>query len=414
MPQTKVADLASAVQAEYEKEYLLHAIDNPGTWAQFIDWGKPVPEDGGGGSTFVKVVFGEFDPAESALPETGDPDAEVLHDDSITVTPAEWGKRFSISKLARYQSIIDLPKVMGPLVSRNRINSIDRVLRRTICGYGATYPTNLYHVDGSAAMSDMTSTDVVSYAYLQYLAGQAYSLGIEPFSDGTFRSIISPFLALEIQNLTEYKTVGYYQDKENIYGSQSRPFSIAGITFVPSRFGRTYLGAGTALQAATTLNGAKSAGATSITVTDATGFGVGNVLTLGTLETGSVSPGSNLENVLITAETSTYVRAIRGMGKGEGFGLRFDHATGESVVEAYDVAAIPLIGKNSIIGRYGADTGKYGIPIVRGLTRATARDFLGREAEWGWYWYGGVGVVQKNMLLGKVALTAANKMLGYN
>lgn len=413
MPQTKVADLASAIRAMYEKEYLLHAIDNPGVWAQFIKWGKPIPADGGGGSTFVSTVFGEFDPAETALSESGDPDAEVLHDDSITVTPGEWGKRFSISKLARYQSIVDLPGVMGPLVSRNRINSIDRVLRRTICGYGSTYPTNLYHVDGSAALSSLTSTDVVTYAYLQYLAGQAYALGIEPFDNGQFRSIISPFLALEIQNLTEFKTVGYYQDKENIYGAQSRPFSICGITFIPSRFGRTHLGAGTAIRTASTLNGALSAGATTVVAAADRSYAVGDVVSIGTTETYSASPGSNRENALVTA-VSTVTLTVRGMGKGEGFGLRFDHATGEAVDVAYDVAAIPLIGKNSLVGRFGADTGKYGVPIVRGLTRETARDFMGREAEWGWYWYGGLGVVQKNMLLGKVALTAANHMLGYN
>jgi len=160
------------------------------------------------------------------------------------------------------------------------------------------------------------------------------------------------------------------------------------------------------VQAATTLNGAVSKGATSVTVTDASGLAVGNYITIGTLETESVNPGSNLEQVMITAVDSATL-TIRANGNNDGFGLRFNHASGESVVEAYNVAAIPLIGKNSLIGVYGSDCGEYGVPKFR-----DDLDLLNRFDYYGWYWYGGVGVVQKRVVLGKCAVSRF--VLGYN
>jgi hypothetical protein len=185
-----------------------------------------------------------------------------------------------------------------------------------------------------------------------------------------------------------------------------QPFTLAGIQFLPSNMGRLYLGAGTAAQAATTLNGAVSKGATTCVVTDATGMAAGNYLTVGTLETESVNPGANLEQVYITNVNGTTI-TVRANGNNDNFGFRFNHASGESVVEAYNVAAIPLIGKDSLIGVYGSDSKEYGIPKFR-----DDLDILNRFDYYGWYWYGGVGVIQKKIVLGKCAVSRS--IIGFN
>ena len=96
-----------------------------------------------------------------------------------------------------------------------------------------------------------------------------------------------------------------------------------------------------------------------------------------------------------------------GHGKNGGFGLRYNHAAGESVTTGYNVAAVPIIGKNSLLGLFGSDCGRYGTPIEKdGL------DTLNRIKYYGWYWYGGVGVIQKHIVLGLCA--CSRRVLGTN
>ena len=60
-----------------------------------------------------------------------------------------------------------------------------------------------------------------------------------------------------------------------------------------------------------------------------------------------------------------------------------------------------LCGKNSLLGAYGASCGKFGQPkFKQGL------DLLDRVFYAGWYWYGGVTRVERNLLLGKVAISS--------
>jgi hypothetical protein len=165
------------------------------------------------------------------------------------------------------------------------------------------------------------------------------------------------------------------------------------------------------LQAATTLNGAVSKGADRVILTSASGIVAGNYITIGTRETEAVSPGANLEQVLVTQVDPDSDNAnelvIRAHGNNDSFGLRFNHASGEAVNEAYNVAAIPLIGKNSLLGVHGSDSGRLGVPKFK-----DDLDLLDRFSYYGWYWYGGVGIIQKKMVLGKCAVSRS--VLGYN
>lgn len=403
MPITKAGDLTNSVVTKYERQYYITGAKRPGVWAQFIKWQPPLTENGGNGSSVNFPIYSDQDLVDNALPEDEDITPSIISDGNVAVTPDEWGKVFAISKKSRLQSRTNLNEVMGDLLARNREKSVDRVLRRASCGYGASRPSQTLHIDGSATMASLTAnsgTDTVTYAFLMELAAQAASMDIEPFEEAGFLAIIPPLLALDLKLLTEWKSVGYYQDKMNIYGAVDKPFSMAGITFVPSNLGRIYLGSGTALQSATTLSAAANQDATTVVVASATGLSVGDYITIGTVETESVSPGVNLEQVLITGVSGTTL-TIQSRGRNDGFGLRFNHASGESVVEAYNVGAIPLIGKESLIGVYASEAGQYGIPTFVDGTL----DTLKRMKYYGWWWYGGVGAVQQRVMLGKVALS---------
>jgi len=412
---TKTTDLTNSVKAVSEKKYYMMGLKNPGVWGQFINWESPVAESGGGGSSYDFPIFSEHDLAEDALTEDADVTPDTINDGNGVVTPAEYGKVFAITKKAKYQSRVRTAEVMGEISARNRVRSIDRILRRSATGRGATYPTMTYHIDASAAMSSLTAasgTDTVTWAFLMELQQIAASMDIEPFDGGGYKAIVHPSLIYDLMQLAEWKGTNFPAGGDlRGNGLTMKPFELAGITFLPSNLGRLYLGSGTALQAATTLNGAVAKGATRVILTDATGIVAGNYITIGTLETESVNPASNLEQVMVTVVNPDGDNAneltIRANGNNDSFGLRFSHASGESVVEAYNVAAIPLIGKNSLIGVYGSDCGEYGVPKFR-----DDLDLLNRFDYYGWYWYGGVGVGQKRVVLGKCAVSRF--VLGYN
>jgi len=418
MAMTKTTDITNSIHARYEKQYMLEAAKRPGLWAQFIDWQDPIPETAGNGSSFNYTFYGESDFTDTALTEDADVTPNAISDGTMALTPAEYGYSWARSKLANYQSMQPIEKVMADIATRHRVGSIDRILRKGACGFGATKPTMTYLKYNAATMATLdpdSANYLVDYAYLTDLATAAAASGIEAFEDVGFVSLIHPILANEIKGLTEWKSMGYYQDKGMLFSGPQKPFTLAGITFIPTPEARLHLGAGAAAtifskstnMTADTLQSALAKKATQIVLANATNCAVGQYLTIGTKETESVSPGANLEQVRVTGIASTPTIDIMAMGVGQDFGLRFDHASGEAVSCTGNVASIPILGKDSILGIHGADTGRYGKPIVKeGL------DLLNRFKYFGWYWYGGVATVQKRVILGRVGVTGG--LMGYN
>lgn len=409
MPMTTVANVPNAtLTTMYEKAYFDWSLKNKEVFGQFVDWQSPIPEDGGGAATFDFPAFGALNPTDTVLPEDRDITPENIYDFNQTVTPYEYGRAAAVSKLSRWRSRVNLPQQLARIMADDRINSIDRIIRRAVYGHGSSRPTNTFHIDGSTAMSDLTATssaDIITWAFITDLTMQAASMGIEPMDGANFVSIVHPLLIRDIQNLADFKNVGYYQVPDIIYRGEVG--MLAGVRFIQSRQAKVFWGAGaaTATAGSTTLNGAVAAGTNTIVVASASNIAVGDYLTIGTVETESVSPGANLEQVLVTAVVSTTL-TVRSLGtykpdsNNKTSGLLYDHASGEAVVETYNVAALPIIGRNSVIGVHGSSTGRYG---KSGYTDGL--DILGRFGYVWWYWYGGVARVDRNLLLGKVAVS---------
>jgi hypothetical protein len=410
---TTTSDLSNSVTTRYEKEYILQGDFNPGIWAQFVDWQPPISTSGGGGSSYDFPIYDEGTPLESALTENADVTPQTIDDGNMTVTPTEWGGTFSTTKKLQYMSRTNVPEIMAKKNAAQRVLTIDRFLRRAVCGRGATYPTNTYFpgTDNTTMLlcTGASSADCVDYEFLMELNAYAASMGIEPWKDSGYVCPIHPTVAFDILSLTEFKTMGYYQpgEKNNIYAPWGRPFTLANITFIPTPRGRLHLGSGAAVRTATTLSAAVSKGATSVVAAADESWSVGDYITLGTKETESVNPGDNLEQMLVTG-VSTTTLTVRGDGANNNFGCRFDHAIGEAITTAYNVASLPILGKNSVIGIYGSDVGPYG----KAITKLGTLDLLDRFSYFGWYWYGGVAPVQKKVVLGRAAVSKF--VLGWN
>lgn len=412
MPITRSTDLTNSAVTNYQKTFLDLSIQRRETWGQFVDWQEAVADDGGFGGTRDYPAFGELDPVETPLVEDADVIPDSITDYNVTVAPGEYGRAVARTQVAAFMSRVRLQERMARMVANDRINSIDRLIRRSVCGYGSSAPTYVVQPDGTTTMANLAAQNAahrVSWSFLSELRLYAKVAGIEPVDRaGNLVAVVHPLLEYDLINLTEFQNARYYRsDDTTIF--QGEIGQVAGIRFIVSNAGRVHLGAGadTATSASTTLAAPASAGATTIIVASGANIANGDYLTIGTIETGSVAPSANLEQVQVLSGGGTPTLTIRGMGNGTSFGLRFDHAAGEAVEEQANICSIPLLGRNSLIGMYGARTGRYGQAIIK-----TGLDILDRIAYFGWYWYGGVARVEKQIILGRVAVS--KWMIGYN
>ncbi len=399
---TKSTDLSNSAVTNYQKAYYLIGAKTKEVFGQFVDWQDPIADDGGFGGTMDFPVYGSLEPIETALTEDADVTPESIADSNVTLTPYEYGRAVASTQVARFKSRTRLQTILGEMVARDRINSIDRIIRRTVTGRGSSLPTQRFYVTG-ATMLGQAHGNVVTLAFLEELAMHASAQGIEPMDGTHFVAVVHPLVYYDLQQISEFKALGQYAVPDITYRAEVG--MLGGIRFVVSRQARIFQASGAVDHDATTINGALAAGATTVVVTDGTGMTAGEYLTLGTIESETVSPGANLETVLIT-NVSTHTLTVVGLSS-TGYGLRYAHASGESALIADHVAPIPILGKNSLIGIHGARTGRYGQAITKG-----GLDILDRIMYLGWYWYGGVAAVERHRLCGYVGLS--KKTLGYN
>jgi len=397
MALTKASDLSNSAITNYKKEAMTFAWGEE-VWGQFVQWDDPIPDDGGNAASFDYLAYGELDPAITALTEDADVTPQSLADYNVTVTPAEYGNAVGRTQKAAFNARVKTQTTFGEIVGKNRTRSVDRLIRNGVLGNTLVrYAT----AASRATLDNATATHLPTYDFLAELVATAQDLGMEPLDGTNYASVIHPQVARELMKLTEWKSAKYYNPSDaggDLWKGEIG--MIAGIRFIANRFGKVYMSGGLPAQAATTLSAAAAAGATSIALTSSTGIAIGDYLTVGTLESDTA------EQVRVMSGSGPWT--IQGVGQGpSSFGLRFAHASGEAVTEATNVGCIPLIGKNSLKGVYGARTGKYGQFIVKdGL------DLLNRFVYFGWYWYGGIGRVERYILRGECAITAG--MLGYN
>lgn len=385
MAVTQTSSLSNAATVVYENVFLTESIVEE-VWGRFIDW--EAIQEGRGGTSYDYGAYTDMAPALTALTEDSDIVPVTLGDTNITVTPNEYGNAVSISKKLRWSARTRVREDAIRMMGANRARSVDRLCRNGVLGGSNTrYPGT------NTARTDLTgSGDQVSYAFLTALLASAYAAGLKPFEGNVFAAIVPFELQADIVALTEFKEVEYRAPSAIFEGLPG--FTFAGFRFIPHRAGKLYLSGGTVAQAATTLSSAVVAGATSAVVASATGLAAGDYITLGTLE------ANDAEQVQITAVAGTTL-TIKGGGNSPGnLGCAYAHASGAAVTEAPNVAAIPVIGKNSTKGVYGAD-GRYGV-----LTLAEGLDILqtggqGRFVYPGWTWFGGVGIWPRYVIRGE-------------
>ncbi len=399
MATTGTSDRTNSIQTLLTTEMVYEASRSQ-IWGQFP---KIAPEGELGGArkgSTINIRFQQRLPISTdTINEKADITPRVVNDNVTAISINEYGDAVQIAEFLELVQVGDARKEIGKAIADQQVGSLDRLAGRQY------YEGNslVLRANGNTARSGLDATNdtlKASGVGMSFIASGIAALrgqGAPGFSsDGNgqdkYATVVHTALAQDIPETAGYLPALQYGGKMTLFNGEIA--EVRGLRITESVQGKVYPGAGATAQGATTLNGAVSAGATSIIVTSATGFAVGDILTLGTLEDGSTvttetasAAVKRLENVMVTAVNGTTLTVI-GMGYASGAaqtpGLRYDHPSGEAVTEAALVAAMPIFGPSSVMKAYAVPVGPFGQARVSG-----PYDTLQRFHNVGWYFVGG-------------------------
>jgi N4-gp56 family major capsid protein len=391
---------SAVVHAAYEKDYLSCFLANS-SWMKLVNWRGTTGANKG--STISFPINTRLARATSTLTDGADVQATYAVPTEVAVTIAEYGNAVQISHLLDATTYTDAHKMVAEQVAENAVNSLDYYVRGA-----ALANTVVVYPSGCTARTDLDATnDLPTYDEVVQAVQRAASLEIEPFDDGTYVTMVHPIGVAMLRKLTEITAIAQQSDPQLMYtgksalkGNERFPgevFKINNLRVVQHPWGKVYLGAGTTAQSATTCDGAVAAGDTSFDVANASGIVAGDWITVGTLESGTTQQATT-EQVLVTAVDSN---AITIQGAGASFGFKFAHDSGAAVTEAANVFAMPIFGKNSIVGYFDESIGREGQLANREHYTVVPN----RLWNYSWYWVGGVAKVDSKIVRAEFATT---------
>jgi N4-gp56 family major capsid protein len=419
MAVTTTTSLSNSVVTQYEKDFMYFADLNT-TWADVIYKHMKREQVGGKGlrgSTINIPIFTDMAEVTASLTESGDVTPVEVDDAYVQLTIAEEGNVAQTTRfLENIAAYYDVGKPIAQMIGKNMAVRRDKIVRNAIC-FGAT--DIIYAGAATSRVTLDTTSDTITYAKIAEGVARAKSKGVPPFPDGTYLTVYHPALETELLALASVVNPGYYQEAQVLMDGDFRSiagkrfegetYRLAGLRFIPSQYGKLYLGAGTVAQAATTLNGDHAAGATTVNVASAANITAGDYVTIGTLESSTTARHST-EQVYVSA-VDTNALTIRGAGT-EGVagntGLKFAHLSGVAVTESPNVASIPIMGPESAIIAFATDVGWDGEVSLEWAPTQLAKRFINH----GWYWVGGAKVIDHNVVV--IEAATAGKILGNN
>ena len=390
----------SVVSAHLQTEFLV-ATAAQERWDQF-PWvpsnGVIAPGSENTATTVEIVVYRNMDLATTTIAEDTDIEGVQLADTSINVAVGEYGNTAQDTKLLRALARTDIPAVFQELVGRNAGLTQDALARNPYLG-GSVYrrPTK----GDTRAKLDLVNDDMqaAGYNFFYSLVAQLRSVGAPGI--GQASETVGRTQGVSEPQTTEYMTVVHdlaigdlqetngwtpwsYAQQPQLTGLYNGEIAkMGGIRITESPLGKIYQSAGTIAQTATSMKAAATVGQTSLDINSATSIGVGDHITIGTVETGSTET-TDLESVFVHSVASTTVMHI--IGAGAAGGCRFAHAIDDAVTNAAFVAAIPVFGGMSVAKVHSTVSGPKPTMVMTGPF-----DKLGRFQNYGWWWLGGYG-----------------------
>lgn len=384
MAVTRTTELADSVKPLYVADYLLAA--QPRLYWQQLAWQFDQMGARRGNSVNFPI-YESMTPATSTIAEDTDITPVTVADTEFSMTFGEYANGVTTTEFLSATAYTDTEKAIAQLVGYNLAESLDLIIRPLFC-QGA----HVIYANG-ATRTGMTKADKISYGFLTRAIQFARGRNVPAFDDGFYLTIAHPNLIYDLQQDPVIQNAFVHNAVERMWNGEVG--SIQGLRIISASNGRVFYGVGSTsdTQASTTLNGGVSAGATSVTVTSATGLDIGDYITIGSLETGATE-FSTTEQVQITAVAGAVLTIVGEGNSQSNAGLKFAHSNGAVVVEAPNVYALPIVGPQSVAQASSDHTGPLGELRFTGPF-----DVLGRQANISWYGIWAFGRVSEKWLL---------------
>ena len=376
MATTGTTQIADEVQPLYDSRFIMQAQMNV-YHDQFFNMRKEM--DGERGSSYRYPILYSLAPNTTQLDELLDVASQLMNVNELSTTLGEYGGAVDLTRLAVALSYADVYKQAAYANGYNLAESID-IISRGVMGQGARRFFPNARTARSALNGITTEDDRMTAPFLEQMANFGRLAGMPLYPDGALCTEMHPFVFYDVQQDPTIRQMSQYSHPEILFNGELAYWS--GIRMVVSAGAKAFYAAGAsnASAIATTLNGSVAAGAEDIIVASATNIDVGDMMLIGTIETGNTWTDTN-ELWVVTAVSGTTITgyALQG-GPSTGGGLRYAHASGATVSNAATVFPTTFVGPESLTKVCSGFTGPYGETVVSGPF-----DKLGRFLTFGWW-----------------------------
>lgn len=371
------SNLTNARFTKYLPDYIRAAMFN-----RVYDALSTVPEDNANlyrSSSIVLNFLSDLEPGTTEIPEDQDVSPVGFRDATATITPTSRWNAIEASEKLMNQAGTNYAQERFELLGKNMMESVDLVAQAV-----ATKGALRYAGAARTSLDAGTAGHLLAAGTFDKATADLQTFKVPGWEDPAsgqpkWFAIMHPYAFADLRTSSPITTISQYQKASILLSyelGELGPFKI-----VVTPWAKVFWGGGAANTSAieTTLNGAVNALAKTVVVAANTNIDVGDRVMIGTHETGSTHYSTN-EIVTVTSVNSTTIGVA---GEGANGGLRFDHASGESVSNDDNVGTVVFGGPESLTKIYDPEVGEYG--DVVGPKKEGLLDHLYTLA---WKWYG--------------------------
>lgn len=352
--------------------------------------GKSMADLMRGSAIYVPFLSG-MQIGTTAISETADVTPQTLVDDTNSITWTSRGEALQWSQQLEIEVYTDYTAKAYEKVGENAMESIE-----ALAIAAAMAGTWVERAAARASLDAGTAAHRASDSIFRTYDGEMQTLKVPGYvgegGQQVWTAIMHPYVYHDISESGNVNAIGAFQDM-GIHLNWELG-QIGRFRLLSSPYAKVFgaAGADNGTSFASTLNGAASALATSITTAAAaSGASTGRFLWIGTEETTSTCYPMN-EPVRWVEAASTYVSTI--IGGGANGGLRYTHATGTAVRNADSVYPVLFAGPQSLVKVFATDVGEYG------MTVGPKKDgLLDQFNSLSWKYFGDYARISENYLL---------------
>ena len=199
---------------------------------QFADK-YPIPKNGGKSIEFRKC--NNLKPATTPLTEGVTPQGNKLTWETITATVEQYGDFVELSDMVIMTAIDNNVVMATKKLGGQAGETLDCITRDTLCG-----GTSVFYAGGKTSRAALTAEDKITLPLLFDVAAYLKVMHA-PKINGSFASIIHPYVSADVMKLDGWMDVSKYQHSEQIFEGEIG--KIAGIRFFETSNAKIWKGA---------------------------------------------------------------------------------------------------------------------------------------------------------------------------